>query len=152
MTDQTPLTAERSRDLPIERRLWSRGERVESGCLIWTGFKNRDGYGLIRFDGRTTRTHRVAYILTFGPIPDGFEIDHLCRVRDCMEPTHLEAVPHLVNVRRGIAGINSKSRTHCVHGHPFDAKNTTVTQDGRRRCRACSRRTTAESKMRRIAA
>ena len=145
------LTRERPRDLPIERRLWPRATRTESGCLIWNGAKDADGYGLIRFEGRTTRTHRVAYTLAVGAIPDGHEIDHLCRVHACMEPTHLEPVEHVVNVRRGRSGEPERSKTHCSNNHPFDADNTQW-YAGRRVCRTCHREKQARYEARRRAA
>src|SRR5215831_7520707 len=74
----------------IER--WIRVD--EKGCYRWLGAKNPKGYGHVRCDGVMTDAHRVAYELAFGSIPDGFEIHHECRVRDCVNPNHLKAVSH----------------------------------------------------------
>ena len=75
-----------------------------SGCWLWTGSRTRDGYGLIttREGGKQRRSyvHRIAYVKVHGFIPDGLEIDHLCRVRNCFNPSHLEAVTHAENLRR----------------------------------------------------
>jgi HNH endonuclease len=79
------------------------------------------------------------YRLLVGPVPEGLELDHLCRNRACVNPAHLEPVSHRENVLRGasFAAINAV-KTHCIHdGHPFDDVNTIVRPEGRRGCRAC---------------
>src|SRR5438874_924042 len=70
-----------------------------SGCWIWTSILGKAGYGLFWLDGRFTNAHRVSYLLKHGSIPDGKELDHLCRVRCCVNPQHLEPVSHKENVR-----------------------------------------------------
>lgn len=112
-----------------------------TGCWLWTAKLNRDGYGHFRLDGRRPGAHRVAYELFVGAIPEGLEIDHLCRVRHCVNPAHLEPVTHGVNVARGIAvppvALAKARQTHCIHGHEFTAENTLVKPNGTRGCRAC---------------
>ena len=81
--------------------------------------------------------HRFAYELAYGPIPEGLELDHLCRNASCVRPTHLEAVTHQVNMVRGKSGPGSK--THCPHDHEYTPENTHVSPDGRRYCRTCQR-------------
>lgn len=92
-----------------------------SGCLRWAGEHGTKGYGGVSIGGKNFQTHRVAYELWVGPIPDGLEIDHVyargCRHRDCNNPAHLEAVTHAENVRR-------RHRTHCTHGHELTPENT----------------------------
>jgi len=107
-------------------------------CWIWTGAKANTGYGQLSVDGHPTYVHRLAYELLVGPIPDGLTIDHLCRIRACCCPGHLEAISLSENKRRGMspAAINAR-RTHCIHGHPFDEANTRITPSGYRRCRRC---------------
>ncbi|MFF1336357.1 HNH endonuclease signature motif containing protein [Streptomyces sp. NPDC058290] len=82
--------------------------------------------------------HRWAYRDSRGDIPDGLELDHLCRHPACVRPDHLDPVTHAENVRRGRAGINSAVKTHCPAGHAFDEANTRV-RNGKRECRACGR-------------
>lgn len=112
--------------------------RFEGDCWMWTAQITDHGYGRFRLDGRKRLAHCAAYELFVGPIPAGLEIDHTCRKRSCVNPKHLEAVTHLVNMQR--AAPHRKVATHCKHGHPLDQKNTYITKAGRRSCRACHRR------------
>lgn len=124
---------------PTER-FWAKVDRRRSdGCWLWTGSKNRGGYGTITVNGHTRAVHRVAYELLVGPIPDGLQLDHLCRVRHCVNPAHLEPVTQRENILRGqgLAAANA-AKTHCLRGHPFDGSNTYVWR-GKRFCRACNR-------------
>jgi hypothetical protein len=106
----------------------------ETPCWVWQLRVDRDGYG--RTDGRLA--HRVSYETHRGPIPEGLTIDHLCRIRACVNPGHLEAVTMAENVRRGesFAALNAR-KTHCPQGHPLSGPNLMVERNGARRCRAC---------------
>jgi hypothetical protein len=108
-------------------------------CWLWDASIGDGGYGNgLRVDGKHLRSHVYSYLLHYGAssIPDGWEIDHLCRNRECCRPDHLEAVPSLENQRRGLAG---DLRTHCIHGHPFDEANTYYRKGTHERmCRACA--------------
>ena len=109
------------------------------GCWIWQATTNADGYGQFRVGDRMVKAHRFAYELLVGPIPNGLELDHLCRVRNCVNPAHMEPVTHTENVRRGEAGKHHRDRTHCPQGHPYAGENLYVVPDGYRECRTCRR-------------
>lgn len=85
----------------IEARLMAHSTR-QGKCLIWHGKMNRHGYGRMRVDGVDKGAHRVAYEHWVGPIPDGFHLDHLCHIRACIEPSHLEPVTPRENSRRAL--------------------------------------------------
>lgn len=115
------------------------------GCWRWTGYTQRNGYGSFgtgsRSDGtrRKVFAHRWAYEHFRGPIPEGTTLDHLCMRRNCVNPDHLEAVPHAVNLRRGntIAARNA-AVTHCPAGHPYEGENLVINSRGQRICRTCN--------------
>jgi len=113
------------------------------GCWLWCGGLDSRGYGQLGVDGVTLRAHRVAYEAYVGPIPEGLELDHLCRERRCVNPDHLEPVTRSVNVRRGLApevnAARNLAKTHCPHGHPYEGDNVRVHPNGGRSCRTCDR-------------
>ena len=108
--------------------------------------KDKDGYGGFYMrrepDGvfRLKRAHKMMYEHVNGPVPEGLELDHLCHVRHCVNPAHLEAVTHAENVKRGEAGLHNPDKTHCPNGHAYTAENTLIINDPRgahRRCKKC---------------
>ena len=109
-----------------------------SPCWEWIGCKSKIGYGQFRMDGRRGGTlsnpHRFAYDYFVGSIPEGYEVDHLCKVRHCCNPLHLEAVTVQVNRKR-----RNEDQTHCKHGHEFIGDNVYINRKGARMCRACNR-------------
>ncbi|MEU8805029.1 HNH endonuclease signature motif containing protein [Streptomyces anthocyanicus] len=127
-------------------------------CHLWTGGARSkrphdrgmfgEYYGAFSLNGRTVRAHQYAYEQAHGPIPAGAEVDHRCRRRDCVNVAHLEMTDHRTNTLRstGPTAINAR-KTHCAHGHPYDATNTRRRPDNSRACRTCERtrtRTTPE--------
>ena len=127
----------------IETMLGNAMPIPESGCWAWLGGMLSCGYGYLKIDGKNRLAHRIAYELAIGPIPDGLQIDHLCRVRSCINPNHLEPVTQQVNIRRGDAGkatgARNRAKTHCLNGHPFSGANLYIKKSGARGCRACHR-------------
>lgn len=125
---------------PGIERFMALTEKRADGCWIWTGSVNESGYG--RFTERplgTQYAHRWSYMFYVGPIADGLEIDHLCRVRACVNPEHLEAVPGRVNFLRSANPVAVAITTNrCKRGHEFTEENTYVhPKTGHRTCRKC---------------
>lgn len=109
-----------------------------TGCHFWMGSVNDKGYGYIRVSGRLLRVHRVAYEAFVGPIPDGLQIDHLCRQRSCVNPEHLEAVTRSENVLRGLSGYAIRNK--CKSGkHEITETSFYTSPCGNRQCRQCRR-------------
>lgn len=116
-------------------------------CQIWT-MAVSEGYGITSLDGKAQRAHRVVWELTHGPIPDGMTIDHLCRVRSCINVAHMEVVSLAENVRRSLPYRRTRPRAvatdgrpriaHCVNGHSFTPENSYYKPSGKRECRACA--------------
>ena len=133
------------------------GESMPSPCWLWERGCTRDGYGVLWIKGKgADRVHRLSYRTFVGRIPEGYEIDHLCRNRACCNPAHLEAVPKKVNILRGFGtGAKFARRTHCLNGHEFTKENTRIEKSiygtDSRRCRECDR-TYTRLKMRRLRA
>ena len=115
---------------------------VTDECHLWTASVGTSGYGQFFYGGTMVGAHRVAWTLANGPIPEGLVIDHLCRVKTCVNPAHMELVTSGENTRRAM-------RTHCVNGHEFAPENTYTPSDGKRYCRECRRRRVREYRARR---
>jgi len=131
-------------DPRLPERLWRKTELSDSECWEWQGWRGTWGHGYISVgsakDGtnRLVLVHRLAYETLVGPIPEGLEIDHLCRNPCCLNPSHLQPVTHRENLDRSPFAWWHKRRalTHCPQGHPYDAQNTIWRYD-HRYCRAC---------------
>lgn len=120
-----------------------------TGCWNWTACIGQNGYGYIVVGSKLDSTrklslaHRVSWELHKGPVPEGLELDHLCRVRHCVNPDHLEPVTRRENILRGagartIGDYNGK-KTHCIRGHAFSERNARLRPTGGRSCRKCAR-------------
>jgi hypothetical protein len=105
------------------------------GCWLWLGHLTK-GYGRFQDNFQRGMAHRVVYERFVEPVPEGLELDHLCRNRGCVNPDHLEAVTHSINVRRGDMPKRNGEKTHCKHGHEFTEENT-YRHRGARNCKTC---------------
>lgn len=129
-------------------RFWAKVEKGE-GCWVWSASLTHDGYGCFRGENGMTLAHRFSYILANGPVPDGFQIDHLCRNRRCVRPDHLESVTPRENAMRSNSSGALAVRTgKCVRGHDLSGARVVVTAEGRveRHCRECRRERRRERK------
>lgn len=147
-----PLTFKRILNNDRARLMMYIDVRSEGECWPWTGFIGTHGYGASSKSSKGTTSHRLVYQTFVGPIPEGYEIDHLCHIADdctlaeecphrrCNNPAHMMAVPPRVNNMRtnSAAAVNAR-KTHCIRGHEFNEENTRRSADGTRNCRACER-------------
>lgn len=131
------------RTIPPKLRFMAKVVKLSSGCWKWVGaVARKTGYGRFTVNNqKRVGAHQFAYEMVYGLVPQGLEVDHLCRNRRCVNPTHLEAVSHRENNYRGI-GLSAQNahKSLCAAGHPFDEKNTYMykTRYGtQRHCRAC---------------
>lgn len=105
----------------------------ENGCWIWTGAVV-NGYGRFCISaGKTTPAHRVLWEMKNGKVPKGYELDHKCRNKICINPSHLEAVTHAENMRRAAPFIKDKRWSHCTKGHDLS-----INRNKRGRCKICA--------------
>jgi len=100
-----------------------------TGCWLWAGHTNDNGYSLVRRAGRQLSAHRWNWEQSNGPIPKNLEVNHKCRVRNCINPEHLELLTHAENIR-----FSADLKTTCAQGHPYDK----VEIDRGYRSRSCS--------------
>lgn len=129
--------------------LWERAllsvSKEPNGCWLWLGCLNEYGYGVIREGKKVRRVHRVGYIATYGPVPDGLVLDHFyCDTKRCVNPDHVKPVTIKENSWRNNACISAQNalKTHCPWGHEYNDINTYLkkTKYGfSRQCRACKR-------------
>jgi hypothetical protein len=136
-------------DLPLDCQIKIYQEPT-SGCWIWMGSIGPHGYARKRHPKPNPtgnvygNFHKRLYEITVGPVPDGLELDHVCRVRSCVNPNHLEPVTHAENMRRGERNQYS-IKTHCPAGHTYEGDNLKIVmKNGKptRHCRTCNRAST----------
>lgn len=116
----------------------------DTSCWLWIAVRQPDGYGKAKWSGRMVSVHRLSYQLLVGAIPDGLEIDHLCRVRNCVNPVHMEPVTHGENVRRTLGGIIRKGDGECRQGHDLAFVGVRPNGQCAECCRAATRRYVAK--------
>lgn len=128
------------RSTPVIDRLMSHVVVIDTGCWIWTAKRSRTGYGQFRHDGQMRSAHRVMYELSVGPVADGLDLDHLCRVRYCVNPRHMEPVTRRENMLRGDLGKDRwyAGKPYCRNGHDLTVPNAFNVYASTRRCRLCS--------------
>lgn len=137
-TEPEPCASEGCPDSVLIARFWARVAKTTT-CWLWVGSRS-NGYGQFWDGSKHLRPHRFAYEFLVGPIAEGLVLDHLCRVRHCVNPAHLDPVTQRENILRGAgACARNAAKTHCRHGHPFTDENTRLTPDGARRCITCER-------------
>ena len=160
MPSSKRLLSEQDRQVSELRLFWSKVEVLATGCWEWRGKLNADGYGYILVGSRSDQSrkyvfaHRFAFERFRGSIPAGEEIDHLCKHRSCVNPTHLQSLSHLENVRRSGAAEahrqQMRARTQCRNGHDYNQSNVYLYR-GKRYCRACRKKSELKRQRRRIA-
>jgi len=144
-------TGEVSPERPIEEagraweaRFWALVARSDQpgACWLWLGHINPNGYAQwqIAKTSKAELVHRIAYRLMYGEIDQTLQLDHLCKIRHCVNPDHLEQVTAKENNMRSTSPTAfNRLKTHCKYGHPFDVTNTLYRPNGGRACRLCKK-------------
>ncbi len=122
----------------VHQRFLSKTVKNEKGCWLWTGAKEKRGYGKFTVGKVTMMAHRFAYHACFGSIPDHLTCDHLCRNPSCVNPNHIELVSMRENLLRGNTfQARNARKTHCPKGHPYSGENLYHVPTGGRGCKTC---------------
>lgn len=122
-------------------RVWHKYEIQPNGCWFAPNKPMPSGYVRVEINGKGRALHRVYYEQFVGPIPEGLQLDHLCRTPRCVNPAHLEPVTPRENTMRSPiapAALNA-AKTHCPQDHPYEGENLVVNVNGQRCCRICLR-------------
>jgi hypothetical protein len=124
------------RYVSLEDRIMARVD-FSTDCWLWTGTTNGTGYAKVYANGRLRVVHELIWELANGPKPAGMDLDHLCEVKHCINPDHLEPVTRQENLRRASKGNFRK--THCPKGHEYTTDNILPNKRGKRNCKTCHR-------------
>ena len=150
------ISSLRERARPLAEKFWEKvnkdgpipAYRPNFGpCWIWTAAVNAKGYGIMGVKNGSTLAHVISHNLHVGHVPSGMQIDHLCRVRNCVNPKHLEVVLPIVNTHRG---YTNATKTHCPQGHPYSGENLYLSPRGYRQCRECVRKSQMRYQKRKV--
>lgn len=131
----------------IISRLMDKVKILDNGCWLFTGSVSRNGYGWSSLFGKTVMAHRASYLLYVGDIPKGMHLHHICALKLCVNPAHLQVVApraHIVELSPAAPAFANFRKTHCKYGHPFTLDNTLIfhrkgSKHEMRVCRACKR-------------
>lgn len=123
----------------FEQAVWDKIE-LTGFCWLWRGYVDKHGYGYASWEGKSPRAHRIVFETLVGTIPQGLQLDHLCRIRNCVNPCHLEPVSCKENLSRSHntqATVNTR-KTHCAQGHEYTPENTSQ-EKSQRACKTCKK-------------
>lgn len=150
--DPTTRAAENYEEIPAAALALISGRvEITDACWLWTGAMHPAGYGRIRIGGRRGRqqyAHRWLYGQVVGPVPLRLDLDHLCRVRRCVRPSHLEVVTRLTNIQRGEGGYGLRKKCRAGLHDITDVANVYTNPQGERQCRPCKTASTIKSNRR----
>jgi len=109
-------------------------------CWVGPWKPKKTGYVKVSLQGKMRSLHILIYEHIVGKVPQGLELDHLCRNRSCPNPAHLEPVTRRENILRGFSpAVTNRFKTHCPYGHPYSGENLYIGKRGDRECRECKR-------------
>lgn len=134
----SPRHSTEYRRMSPEGRWWFNVIVDSSGCWLWQGALAQ-GYGHLKVKGKSHPAHRFGYEMLIESIPPELVCDHLCRVRHCVNPDHIDITDHKTNILRGVGrGAKEARQTECKQGHPLNGENLRIDTRGRRVCQTCT--------------
>ena len=132
----------------VMERFWSKTRALEDGCIEWVAYRMATGYGRFALKRHPHQAHRIALVAHLGHMPDGLDVDHLCRNRSCVNPDHLEFVTTATNIARMLA---THAADRCAQGHDLTLPNARLA-GATRGCRQCRNERTAARRRERMLA